>query len=214
MTARGLVAAADSVREGSDGDVHGDGDGDGNVNGDGDAEGDHNGIIKQPKHHIPGQHHQHKPRNHHQQQHSPPQPTQDKLFNFNNPHAITDLVSICARARAALAGGASGCVTFEMESTGNVLMQVLPASHPLHSIVAALPAAVPPQATIAFMIMSSKRVPLMQSAYVATFPQWFCVTICKLPPEFFCNSLLRYLAAAVQFNAVFSAAKLAGVMCT
>ena len=93
-------------------------------------------------------------------------------------------------------------------------MQVLPASHPLHSIVAALPAAVPPQATIAFMIMSSKRVPLMQSAYVATFPQWFCVTICKLPPEFFCNSLLRYLAAAVQFNAVFSAAKLAGVMCT
>jgi uncharacterized protein YjbI with pentapeptide repeats len=130
--------------------------------------------------HVPGYGSQRS--DHKQRQHL--QPQKDKSFDFNNPHAIADLQSISIRARVALAC-CSG-VAFEMESLGGVLMQVLHSSHPLYALVSMLPSGDPPQLSIAFMIMNTKSVPLMQAAY---------------------------LSAASHFNSVFSASKLAASMC-
>ncbi len=118
------------------------------------------------------------------QQHHHHQPHKDKCFDFNNPHAIADLQSISQRARSALACCIG--IAFEMESLGGVLMQVLHPSHPLYALVSMLPSGDPPQLSIAFMIMNTKSVPLMQAAY---------------------------LSAASHFNSVFSASKLAASMC-
>jgi hypothetical protein len=122
------------------------------------------------------------------QPHAPSRPQQQKpqesCFNFSNPHAISDLLSVVQRARTALT--CSTGVSFEMESLGGVLVHVLHASHPLYNYVSLLPSGEPPQLSIAYMIMNSKNIALAQAAY---------------------------LFAAPHFDSCFSASKLAASMC-
>ena len=108
----------------------------------------------------------------------------DKGFDFSNPHAMADLLAVSQRARAALQCGTG--MVFEMESLGGVLMQVLRPSNPLYDMISLSPSETPPQLTIAFMIMNTKRAQLMQAAY---------------------------LTSASHFNSCFSASKLAASMC-
>ena len=108
----------------------------------------------------------------------------DKGFDFSNPHAMADLLAVSQRARAALQCGTG--MVFEMESLGGVLMQVLRPSNPLYDMISLSPSETPPQLTIAFMIMNTRRAQLMQAAY---------------------------LTSASHFNSCFSASKLAASMC-
>lgn len=112
------------------------------------------------------------------------QAQQDKGFDFSNPHAMSDLLAVSQRARAALQCGTG--MVFEMESLGGVLMQVLRPNNPLYDIISLSPSETPPQLTIAFMIMNTKRAQFMQAAY---------------------------LTAASHFNSCFSVSKLAASMC-
>lgn len=123
-----------------------------------------------------------------EQPHAPNRPPQQKplenYFNFSNPHAISDLLSVVQRARTALT--CSTGVAFEMESLGGVLMYVLHSSHPIYNSVSLLPSGDPPHLSIAYMIMNSKNIALAQAAY---------------------------LSAAAHFDSCFSASKLAASMC-
>ncbi len=124
-----------------------------------------------------------------EQPHAPNRPPQqqkqqENCFNFSNPHAISDLLSVVQRARTALT--CSTGVSFEMESLGGVLMHVLNASHPMYNSVSLLPSGDPPHLSIAYMTMNSKNIALAQAAY---------------------------LSAAAHFDSCFSASKLAASMC-
>jgi hypothetical protein len=126
-----------------------------------------------------------------QQQHQPTsqrtevqQPPQGKSFDFSNPHAVADLVSLYKRARVALE--CANGITFDIESLGGILTQAIPSSHSLYSMVMPLPSTALNQLTIASMIFSTKMVSFMQAAY---------------------------LSAAAHLNAIYSPAVFSAAMC-